>query len=49
VLNLAGFATLTSGDSVTILSASEAADGYLWYEVDTAYGAGWVAGEFLSV
>jgi uncharacterized protein YgiM (DUF1202 family) len=42
-------ATLVSGDSVTILSASEAADGYLWYEVDTAYGTGWVVGDYLAV
>jgi uncharacterized protein YgiM (DUF1202 family) len=40
---------LVNGDSVTILSASEAADGYLWYQVDTALGTGWVAGEFLTV
>ncbi|MFL5759173.1 MAG: SH3 domain-containing protein [Thermomicrobiales bacterium] len=41
--------TIVDGDTVTILSASEAADGYLWYEVDSTAGTGWVAGEFLSV
>jgi uncharacterized protein YgiM (DUF1202 family) len=41
--------TLASGDTVTILSASEAADGYLWYEVDSTLGTGWVAGSFLAV
>jgi N-acetylmuramoyl-L-alanine amidase len=41
--------TLATGDTVTILSASEAADGYLWYEVDSTLGTGWVAGEFLAV
>jgi len=41
--------TLASGDTVTILSDSEAADGYLWYEVETDLGTGWVAGEFLTV
>jgi uncharacterized protein YgiM (DUF1202 family) len=40
--------TLATGDMATILSASEAADGYLWYQVETAIGTGWVAGEFLD-
>ena len=48
-LSGSSIATLASGDSVTILSASEAADGYLWYQVNTTYGTGWIAGEFLSV
>jgi uncharacterized protein YgiM (DUF1202 family) len=41
--------TLATGDTVTILSASEAADGYLWYEVDSTLGTGWVAGAYLAV
>jgi uncharacterized protein YgiM (DUF1202 family) len=41
--------TLVSGDAVAIVSASEAADGYLWYQVETATGTGWVAGTFLTV
>jgi uncharacterized protein YgiM (DUF1202 family) len=40
---------LFTGDTVTILSASEAADGFLWYQVETEVGTGWVAGEFLDV
>jgi N-acetylmuramoyl-L-alanine amidase len=45
----AALATLFTGEEVTILSASEAADGYLWYQVETASGTGWVAGDFLGV
>ena len=41
--------TLVSGDTVTIISASEAADGYLWYQVETATGTGWVAGTYLTI
>jgi uncharacterized protein YgiM (DUF1202 family) len=41
--------TLVSGDVVTIISASEAADGYLWYQVETATGTGWVAGSYLTI
>ena len=41
--------TLVSGDTVTIISASEAADGYLWYQVETASGTGWVAGTYLTI
>ena len=41
--------TLESGASVTILSASEAVDGYLWYEVESDAGTGWVAGAYLAV
>ena len=41
--------TLVSGDTVTITSASEAADGYLWYQVETATGTGWVAGTYLTI
>jgi uncharacterized protein YgiM (DUF1202 family) len=45
----AALATLFTGEEVTILSPSEAADGYLWYQVETASGTGWVAGDFLGV
>lgn len=41
--------TLVPGDAVTIISASEAADGYLWYQVETATGTGWVAGIYLAI
>jgi len=40
--------TLNSGDTVTILSYSEAADGYLWYQVNSDAGTGWIAGAFLT-
>lgn len=40
-------ATLTSGDALTIISASESIDGYLWYQVETEAGTGWVAGMYL--
>jgi uncharacterized protein YgiM (DUF1202 family) len=45
----AELATLATDEEVTIASASEAADGYLWYRVETASGTGWVAGDFLGV
>jgi uncharacterized protein YgiM (DUF1202 family) len=48
-LSGSSIATLVSGDTVTILSASEAADGYLWYQVDSNSGTGWIAGDHLSV
>jgi uncharacterized protein YgiM (DUF1202 family) len=41
--------TLVTGDSVTVVSASEAADGYLWYQVETTTGIGWVAGVYLTI
>jgi uncharacterized protein YgiM (DUF1202 family) len=41
--------TLAPGDAVTITSASESVDGYLWYQVETHSGTGWVAGIYLTV
>ena len=41
--------TLETGEAVTIISASEAADGYLWHQVETATGTGWVAGVYLAI
>jgi uncharacterized protein YgiM (DUF1202 family) len=41
-------AELVTGEEVTVLSASEAADGYLWLQVETSAGTGWVVGEYLS-
>ena len=35
--------------SVIIVSASETVDGYLWYEVSSDAGAGWVAGAYLAL
>jgi uncharacterized protein YgiM (DUF1202 family) len=46
----ASLATLNTGDTVTILSNSEAADDLLWYQVETEDGTtGWIAGDFLTV
>lgn len=41
-------AELGTGEEVTILSASEAADGYLWFQVETTAATGWVVGDYLS-
>ena len=40
---------LDTGTEMTIVSEPQVLDGITWYEVDTAAGSGWVAGEFLSV
>lgn len=42
-------AELTTGQEVTILSASVVGDGYLWLQVVTSSGTGWVVGEYLAV
>jgi uncharacterized protein YgiM (DUF1202 family) len=40
---------LDSGATVTITAGPESADGFTWYQVDTADGdSGWVAGDFLG-
>jgi uncharacterized protein YgiM (DUF1202 family) len=49
-LSGASVGTVNTGDTVTILSNSEAADDLLWYQVETADGTtGWISGEFLTV
>jgi uncharacterized protein YgiM (DUF1202 family) len=41
---------VAGGESVTLISGAVEADGYTWYQVQTADGTtGWVAGEFLSL
>src|SRR4051794_27002791 len=41
-------AVLVTGDSTTIVDGPVGAEGYTWYEVDTASGTGWVAGDYLA-
>jgi uncharacterized protein YgiM (DUF1202 family) len=41
-------AALADGTAVSVVGGPVAADGYTWYQVDTADGTGWVAGEFLG-
>jgi peptidoglycan/xylan/chitin deacetylase (PgdA/CDA1 family)/uncharacterized protein YgiM (DUF1202 family) len=40
--------TMPTGTVCTIVSGPSPANGYTWYEVDTPYGRGWAAGEFLA-
>lgn len=40
-------AELPAGTAVTILDGPQAVDGYSWYLVETEYGTGWVAGDYL--
>jgi uncharacterized protein YraI len=42
-------AVLTGGDEVVIVGGPVQADGFTWFEVDTAAGNGWVAGQFLLI
>jgi uncharacterized protein YraI len=39
---------LYQGALLVVLDDPESADGYLWYEVDTYDGTGWVAGTYLA-
>jgi N-acetylmuramoyl-L-alanine amidase len=39
---------LFEGASLVVQDGPESADGYLWYEVDTDDGTGWVAGAYLA-
>ena len=41
-------ATMPAGTICTVVSGPRAADGYSWYQLDTPYGRGWAAGEFLE-
>ncbi|CAN5671935.1 hypothetical protein BH09CHL1_BH09CHL1_30740 [soil metagenome] len=41
--------TLDSGTEITVVSEPTVLNGITWYQVDTAAGSGWVAGEFLTV
>ena len=40
--------TMPTGTVCTIVSGPSPSGGYTWYEVDTPYGRGWAAGEFLE-
>lgn len=40
---------LDTGTEITVVSDPQVLDGITWYEVETAAGSGWVAGEFLTV
>ena len=42
-------ASLAGGAVVTVISGPESADGLSWYEVETDFGSGWVAGEFFCL
>ena len=39
---------LFTGDFLVVQDGPESADGYLWYEVDSDAGTGWVAGAYLT-
>ena len=41
-------AELPTGTAATVVAGPESVDGYAWYQVETALGSGWAAGEFLS-
>jgi peptidoglycan/xylan/chitin deacetylase (PgdA/CDA1 family)/uncharacterized protein YgiM (DUF1202 family) len=40
--------TMPTGTVCTVVSGPTAANGYSWYQLDTPYGRGWAAGEFLE-
>ena len=40
--------TFSSGDWVMIQDGPVSADGYVWYQVWSDYGIGWVAAEFIA-
>lgn len=41
--------TLETGEAGTILEGPVVADGYTWFQVETDYGTGWLAGEYLTI
>jgi hypothetical protein len=47
--NLSGsvITTMPTGTIVTVVSGPSPSGGYTWYQLDTPYGRGWAAGEFL--
>lgn len=57
VLNLRSDATtdgeilaqLETGVTGTVIDGAVSADGYVWYQIETDLGVGWVAGEFLAL
>jgi peptidoglycan/xylan/chitin deacetylase (PgdA/CDA1 family)/uncharacterized protein YraI len=40
--------TMPTGTVCTIVSGPSPANGYTWYQVDSPYGRGWAAGEYLA-
>ncbi|MGB3330931.1 MAG: SH3 domain-containing protein [Thermomicrobiales bacterium] len=40
--------TMPTGTVCTVVSGPQAANGLTWYQVDTSYGRGWAAGEYLA-
>jgi uncharacterized protein YgiM (DUF1202 family) len=42
-------AVLYTGDAGTIVSGPVSADGYVWYEISTSLGTGWVDAEWLTL
>lgn len=40
--------TMPTGTVCTVVSGPTVANGYSWYQMDTPYGRGWAAGEFLE-
>lgn len=41
-------ASLATGESVYVIDGPIGADGYTWYQVETDYGTGWIAGDYLA-
>lgn len=48
-LNSGVITTMPAGTVVTVVSGPSPSGGYSWYQVDTPYGRGWVAGELMEV
>ena len=42
------YTTMPTGTIVTVVSGPISANGLTWYQVDTPYGRGWAAGEYMT-
>ncbi len=42
------YLTMPTGTVCTVLAGPSPANGYTWYQVQTSYGTGWAAGEYLA-
>jgi uncharacterized protein YraI len=40
--------TMPTGTTCTVVSGPQSANGLTWYQVDTPYGRGWAAGEYMT-
>ncbi len=40
--------TMPTGTICTVVSGPQSANGLTWYQVDTSYGRGWAAGEYMT-